>query len=106
MREFVAGLRTAMKTKLLTALCVLALLSTTTSAVAGDDDKSLNIVADVGLVRPSCFVVTIAGSALFVVALPFAAMSKSVKKTAHTLVAVPAKATFTRPVGDFTSLQE
>jgi hypothetical protein len=94
-----------MKTKLLTALCALTLLSAATPAVA-DEDKSLNALADVALVRPGCFVATIGGTALFIVALPFAAMSKSVKKTAHTLIANPAKATFTRPVGDFSSLED
>jgi hypothetical protein len=94
-----------MKTKLLTALCALTLLSSVTPGVAAED-KSLNALADVALVRPGCFVATIGGTALFVVALPFAAMSKSVKKTAHTLITNPAKATFTRPVGDFSSLED
>jgi hypothetical protein len=94
-----------MKTKLLTALCALTLLSTATPAGA-EDDKSLSALADVALVRPGCFVATIGGTALFIVCLPFAAMSRSVKKTAHNLVAVPAKATFTRPVGDFTDLED
>jgi hypothetical protein len=94
-----------MKTKLLIALCALTMLGTSTPAFA-DEDKSLDVVADVGLVRPSCFIVTAAGTALFVAILPIAAVSRSVKKTAHTLVTVPAKATFTRPVGDFTSLQD
>ncbi len=94
-----------MKTKLLTALCALALLSTATPASAGEE-KSLQALADLSLVRPGCFVATVGGSVLFVVALPFAAMSKSVKKTAHNLVVYPAKATFTRPVGDFTMLDD
>jgi hypothetical protein len=94
-----------MKTKLLTALCALTLLSSATPAVAAED-KSLGALADVALVRPGCFVATIGGTALFIAALPFAAMSKSVKKTAHSLIGVPAKATFTRPVGDFTSLED
>jgi len=94
-----------MKTKLLTALCALALLSSATPASAGEE-KTLNALADVALVRPGCFVATVGGTALFLVALPFAAMSKSVKKTAHDLVAVPAKATFTRPVGDFTTIED
>lgn len=93
-----------MKTKLLTAICALTLLSTATPALA--QDKQLDVVIDAGLVRPSCFLVTVAGSALFVAVLPFAAMSKSVKKTEHTLVAEPAKATFTRPLGDFSTLEE
>ena len=93
-----------MKTKLLTAICALTLLSSATPCFA--QDKQLDVVIDVGLVRPSCFLVTVAGSALFVVILPIAAISKSVKKTEHTLVAEPARATFTRPVGDFSSLEE
>jgi hypothetical protein len=44
------------------------------------------------------------GSVVFVAALPFAAASGSIKATAHTLVVDPAKATFTRPLGDFSSL--
>ena len=94
-----------MKTKLLTALCALTLLSSATPASAGED-KSLDALFDVALVRPGCFVATVGGTALFVVALPFAAMSKSVKKTAHTLIVYPSKATFTRPVGDFTSIED
>lgn len=97
-------IRTAMKTKILIAICALGLLSIATPASA--QDRQLEVVADVGLVRPGCFVVTLAGSALFVAILPIAAISKSVKKTEHTLVTVPAKATFTRPIGDFSSLEE
>jgi hypothetical protein len=33
-----------------------------------------------------------------------AVLSKSVKKTADTLIAKPAKATFTRPIGDMDAL--
>jgi hypothetical protein len=94
-----------MKTKLLTALCALTVLGSAMPAHA-EEDKSLEALADVALVRPGCFVATIGGTALFVVALPFAAMSGSVKKTAHTLITVPARATFTRPVGEFSSLQD
>jgi uncharacterized membrane protein len=94
-----------MKTKLLTALCAVTLLASATPAHA-DEDKTLPAIVDVGLVRPGCFVATIGGTALFVLALPFAAMSKSVKKTAHSLIVYPARATFTRPVGDFSSLED
>jgi hypothetical protein len=62
------------------------------------------IAADIVVVRPACFVATVLGSALFVVALPVAAISKSVNKTANTLVVKPAQATFTRPLGEFESL--
>jgi hypothetical protein len=43
---------------------------------------------------------------VFVLALPWAAASKSIKRTAHTLVAAPANATFTRPMGDMDALKE
>ena len=39
--------------------------------------------------------------AVFVVALPVAAMSRSVKQTAKVLVLRPAHYTFTRPIGEF-----
>ena len=94
-----------MKTKLLAALCAVTLLASATPASA-DEDRSLPTAVDLAVVRPGCFIATIGGSALFVLALPFAAMSHSVKKTAHSLVVVPARATFTRPVGDYTSLED
>jgi hypothetical protein len=95
----------AMKTKILTALCILTVgLGSATPARA--TDNSVEVVADAVIVRPACFVATVIGTAFFVIALPVAATSRSVKKTAHTLVVDPAKATFTRPLGDFTGLEE
>jgi hypothetical protein len=105
MKEPILNIRTAMKTKLLTALCALAVLAAATPAHA-DQDKTLDTAADLALVRPGCFVATVGGTALFVLALPFAAMSRSVKKTAHSLIVYPARATFNRPVGDFSSLED
>ena len=70
-----------------------------TPARAMEDGTAEAIAADVIVARPACLVATVAGSAVFVLALPFAAMSKSVKKTAHTLVVRPAQATFTRELG-------
>ena len=70
------------------------------------EDKSLAAVTDVVVVRPGCILATAAGSVVFVVSLPFGLISKSVKRTAHTLVVVPAKAAFTRPVGDMEALTE
>jgi len=95
-----------MKTKLLTALCVLGILFTWTTPTVASEDNSLDVIADAAVVRPGCFLATLVGSVVFVAVLPVAAMSKSVKKTAHTLVVRPAKATFTRPLGDFSSLEE
>ena len=91
-----------MKSKLRAAVCVALFLSLATPCFAEDD--AFTAIADVTVVRPGCFIATVVGSAFFVVALPYAAMSKSVKKTANTLVLKPARATFTRPVGDMDAL--
>ena len=94
-----------MKAKLLTAICVLA-VSLGGAAFGAEYDNSgpLTVATDAVLIRPACLVATVLGSAIFVVALPVATISKSVKKTADTLVAKPAKATFTRPLGDMDAL--
>ncbi|HEV2695769.1 MAG TPA: hypothetical protein VG347_22970 [Verrucomicrobiae bacterium] len=93
-----------MKTKILLVLCAILMAFGSINPVHASPDNSLEVVGDVALVRPGCFLVTILGSAVFVVALPFAAASGSVKTTADTLVVHPAQATFTRPLGDFSSL--
>lgn len=95
-----------MKSKLLTLICVLAICLGSVTPAAANENSSLDVVADVFLVRPGCFVATVVGSAIFVVALPVAAISKSVHSTAHTLVVIPAKATFSRPVGDLDALMD
>jgi hypothetical protein len=95
-----------MKTKLITAVCALAILSigANTASAASDDD--LKVAADTLVVRPVCLAATVVGSALFVVSLPIAAISRSIKKTAHVLVVVPGKATFTRRLGDMEALED
>jgi len=94
-----------MKTKLLIAVCVLVtIFGSAGSAAATESGGPMEMVADIVVVRPACFVATALGSAFFVISLPIAALSKSVKKTADTLVVKPAKATFTRPIGDMQSL--
>ena len=94
-----------MKTKLVTVVCVLVLLLGIVSpCMASSDSGSLEAVADVFIVRPGCLVATVLGSALFVVALPVAAVSRSIPHTAKVLVVQPAKATFSRPIGDMDDL--
>jgi hypothetical protein len=93
-----------MKNKIMLLLCALTFTFGGVTSSRADVDKSLDVVGDLALVRPGCFVVTVVGSAIFVVALPFAAMSGSIHDTADTLVLHPAEATFTRPVGDFNTL--
>jgi hypothetical protein len=94
-----------MRKKLLTVLCVSLVSLGSVNTSRASDDHAMDAIADVTLVRPGCFVATVIGSVFFVVALPFATVSGSVKQTANTLVVQPAQATFTRPVGDFTSLE-
>ena len=94
-----------MKTKFLTVLCTLVVGLGSVNVSRASDDSSIAAITDVTLVRPGCFVATLIGSAIFIVALPVAAISGSVKQTADTLVITPAQATFTRPVGDFSTLQ-
>jgi hypothetical protein len=92
-----------MKTKFLILFCAIV-IGMGDLAVRAHDENSIATITDVTLVRPGCFLATLIGSAFFVVALPFAAMSHSIRKTADTLVITPAQATFTRPVGDFSEL--
>ncbi len=95
-----------MRTRIVTFCCVLALLlAQVPQTNAVEDGSAEAIAADVLVVRPACFAMTIIGSALFIVALPVAAISKSTRKTAHALVVRPARATFTRPVGDMSDLE-
>ena len=94
-----------MKAKLVTTICVLAIcLGSVASARASENSGPLTVTVDAVVIRPACLVATALGSAVFVVALPVAAVSKSVKKTANTLVVKPANATFTRPLGDMDAL--
>ena len=96
-----------MKVKLSTAICVLAvILGSAASSSASEDNGPLTVTADALVIRPACLVATVLGSAIFVVSLPAAAISKSVKKTADTLVAKPARATFTRELGDMDALRD
>ena len=74
-------------------------------AWALDDGSPEAIVIDTVVARPACFVATVLGSAFFVISLPFAALSGSVDKTSEALVVKPAKATFTRPLGDYSTLK-
>lgn len=96
-----------MKTKLLTAVCVLTIcLGSATSGFADGTGSPGAVVADVVVVRPLCLAVTVVGAAFFVVSLPVAAIAKSVKSSWHTLVVKPAQATFTRPLGDLDALSD
>jgi hypothetical protein len=96
-----------MKAKLVTAICVLVIgLGSVAPSYASEDSGPLTVATDAVVIRPACLVATVIGSAVFVLALPAAAMSKSVTKAANTLVVKPANATFTRPLGDMDALRD
>jgi hypothetical protein len=96
-----------MRAKFVTCICVLAVgIGSAMASSTSDSADPLDVAADAVVVRPACLVATVVGSALFVVALPWAAASKSIKKTADALVLKPANATFTRPMGDMQALME
>jgi len=100
------------KTKLLSIAAAAALMTLSASALAmGNTDASFSseadttpssgaIAADIVLLRPLGFAGTILGTALFVVGLPFEAISGDVSGPAKRLVVEPAKFTFSRPLGD------
>ena len=92
-----------MKMKCVSLICALSLLATL--AQANDKPGPLAVTGDLLVIRPLCLAVTIFGAAVFVVALPVAAISKSVKPTADALVVKPAHATFTRQLGDLEALE-
>jgi hypothetical protein len=94
-----------MKNRVIVLACVLALISASAPRCLASDDAAA-VVADAVLVRPICLVGTILGGAFFIISLPVAAISKSVHHAAQSLVVKPAKATFTRPLGDLDGLTE
>jgi hypothetical protein len=90
---------------LLTVL-TLVLIPFGTTAPAQDQSKekgpkAISIAADLTFARPVGFIATVAGSVLFILALPFSAMGGNTGETARKLVVEPAKYTFSRPLGRF-----
>ncbi len=90
-----------MRSKTITLLSVAAVtFVTATPALAESQPDPEAAAIDAVVMRPALFASTVAGSVAFVVSLPVALISKSVKSTAHALVVTPAMATFARPLGD------
>jgi hypothetical protein len=88
-----------MKTMVLVLIACFLLFNT--APALADFDEAFLAVGDLVLARPGGLVALAIGSAAFIVALPFAATSGSIKQAADTLVMGPFNFTFTRPVGDF-----
>ncbi len=68
---------------------------------AGKDPSAGAMIADTFLARPLGLVTIIAGSAVFVVSLPFSALGGNASTAVQKLVKDPFVFTFKRPLGDF-----
>ena len=91
--------------KIFTLIFIVMLMGVSATPVRAFDDNTFEAVAaDVLVVRPASFIATVLGTAIFVVSLPIAAISGSVEDTAEALVFTPGRATFTRPVGELSTL--
>jgi hypothetical protein len=84
-------------------LVVLSCLAVATPALAADDPDTrpryLKKTGDALVARPIGLAMTVLGSAVFVVSLPFTALAGGVGESADTLVIGPAKETFYRCLG-------
>lgn len=83
---------------------VSAEVSTASSPRAGGKSATrdpVEVAGDALVVRPVGFAATIVGAAVYVVALPFAAIAGDVPATGRALVGAPAHFTFKRKLGDF-----
>lgn len=95
-----------MKSRLSALLAAVALLiASAPNALAEKRPDPAAMTLDAVVVRPICVVVTVVSSAAFVVALPFAAIARSVPQTAEAMVARPARTMFSRPLGDFRKMR-
>ena len=72
-----------------------------TAQTGGSRVDPAEVAADALVVRPVSLAATVIGSAIFVVALPFAAIPGDVKGASDTLVMAPGRYTFKRRLGDF-----
>lgn len=64
-----------------------------------DRPTTLAMIGDAVIARPLGLGITVLGTGLFLVTLPFSALGSNVKESANTLVLGPGKSTFTRCLG-------
>jgi hypothetical protein len=88
-----------MKTKIIPIVCAAAMLAATSATAQSHPDPAA-VATDAVVGRPVGLAATVIGSVFFVVSLPFAATSGSIRESAHSLVVRPARDTFSRPIGD------
>ncbi|RJQ24070.1 MAG: hypothetical protein C4560_00320 [Nitrospiraceae bacterium] len=89
--------------KIIIVMLALVIVFTSTGAFAKERPEAVNIMGDLFIMRPLGFCSFVLGTAVFIVALPTAAISKSTKQTADVLVGDTYRFTFTRPLGEIPS---
>ena len=87
--------------RLLIITTVMALLLPTSgySATVEEQPSALAMAGDAIFVRPVLLGMTILGTAVYIVSLPFSALGGNMDEAGETLVIGPAKATFVRCLG-------
>ena len=88
-----------LRTLALTVTLLMCQPSLAAYETARNAPSGMDMTADLLLGRPALLVATVAGAAVWLVALPFSALGGNVTESADTLVIGPAKATFLRCLG-------
>ena len=86
--------------KIVVLILAVSFVFASVPAFAGTENDA-DVIGDILFARPLGLAGIVAGTGLFIIAWPFAALTHSVDQTAKTLVGNPVKYTFARPVGDF-----
>ncbi|MCK5881362.1 MAG: hypothetical protein KAG18_05750 [Sinobacterium sp.] len=74
-------------------------LASNKSSIVLEEPTALAMAGDLVVARPVGLVITIVGTAVFLVSLPFSLLGGNVGEAASTLVVGPAKTTFVRCLG-------
>ncbi len=86
--------------KIFIVLVTLLFVLTSTVAFAASDNDGIAVIADFLILRPIGIATVVGGTGMFIITLPFAAITGTVGKTADALVVEPVKFTFVRDLGD------
>lgn len=86
--------------KIVVIMLTLIIVFTSSMAFAAGDIDATSVITDMLLLRPVGLASLGVGTAMYVVALPFALITRSHGTTAKVLVKEPFKYVFVRPVGE------
>lgn len=77
-----------------------ALAATAEKGTDEDQNSPMAMTIDLIILRPLGLVATLAGTLIFIVSSPFAALGGNTEEAWNSLVVTPAEYTFKRPLGD------